>query len=186
MTAASTRERLIQAARQCLLERGHQACSVKFIAEQAGVNHGLVHHYFGSKERLWLAVMAAEAERLRASLAAAPDSFLQGFFVPELMQRPDRLRLAVEFLGLAKALPEVRQALCEHFRLNRQMVQRRLGLQDEATATLAFGALFGLVIQSGLDAELPVQAAVERMLSMLAGPADSGAARVAHASRLHR
>ncbi len=186
MTATPTRERLIQAARQCLLERGHQACSVKVIAEQAGVNHGLVHHYFGSKERLWLAVMASEAERIRASLAAAPDSFLAGLFVPECMHRPDRLRLAVEFLGLAKAMPEVRAALCEHFRLNRLMVQRRLGLQDEATATLTFAALFGLVIQSGLDAELPVAAALERMLDLLAGRNDSGPSRVAHSGRSQR
>ena len=150
------------------------------------MNHGLVHHYFGSKERLWLAVMANEAERLRASLAAAPDSFLQGFFVPELMQRPDRLRLMVEFLGLAKAMPEVASGLCNYFRLHRQMVRRHLGLQDEATATLVCATLFGLAIQSGVDAELPVQAAIERMLSMLARPADSGAARVAQANRLHR
>ena len=181
MTAATTRERLIQAARQCLLERGHQACSVKTIAEVAGVNHGLVHHYFGSKEGLWLAVIATEAEGLRTALATAPDTFLQGFYMPELMRRPDRMRLAMEFISLARTMPEVRTSLCEHFRLNRQMVQRRLGLHDDAAATLAFAALFGLVIQSGLDPELPVQAAIERMLGLL-GARQEGAEAPARAA----
>jgi len=186
MTATATRERLIQAARQCLLERGHQDCSVKVIAEQAGVNHGLVHHYFGSKERLWLAVMASEAERIRASLAVPPDRFLEGFYVPEWLQRADRLRLMVEFLGLAKALPEAAKALCEQFRLHRQMVHRHLGLADETTATLVCATLFGLAIQSGLDAELPVEAAVARLLGMLALSRETRAEGPAPSTRRQR
>ena len=70
MTSATTQERLVQAARQCLLERGHQACSVKVIAGQAGGNHGLVHHYFGGRTEVFIGLVerlgAAREDQLRA------------------------------------------------------------------------------------------------------------------------
>lgn len=164
---ATTRERLLDAARACLIEQGHQACSVKAIAGRAGVNHGLVHHYFGSKEQLWLELIAREAERVRGALDGSRVRFLDGFYLPSLLRHPDRMRLAVELLGLAKTLPDVGQALREHFRLNRQAVQRQLGIADEVTGTLVFGALFGMAIQGTLDPDLPVQAAAERLLALL-------------------
>jgi AcrR family transcriptional regulator len=167
MRAMTTRDRLIDAARQCLLARGHQACSVKAIAEAAGVNHGLVHHYFGSKEQLWVAVVEREAERLRGSLEAAPEAFMDRFYVPELLRHPDRMRLAVELLALSRSAPAVAGALREHFRLNRQAVARRFGIADEPAATLLFAALFGMVIHSGLDPELPVEAAARHLMNLL-------------------
>ena len=41
--------------RKSLIKEGHRRCKIKFIADYAGVNHGLVHHYFGSKEELMVA-----------------------------------------------------------------------------------------------------------------------------------
>jgi AcrR family transcriptional regulator len=186
MTSAATQERLVQAARQCLLERGHQACSVKVIAGQAGVNHGLVHHYFGSKEQLWLAVLRREAEQLRAQLTQAPERFMDDFFVPALVRHPDRMRLFMEFLALARTYPAVAQGLREQFRLNRAALQRQLGLEDPAVVTLAFAALFGLAIQAGLDPELKVEPAAALLLERLAamaGQPQPGPAQPRHGGR---
>ena len=182
----TTRERLIDAARQCLLERGHQASSVKAIAEVAGVNHGLVHHYFGAKEQLWVAVVEREAERLRGSLEATQEGFMDRFYVPELLRHPDRMRLAIEFLGLARSAPAVADALREHFRLNRQAIGRRFGITDDATTTLVFAALFGMVIHAGLDPELAVESAAQRLLNLLhAGPIERGKMPAQRSRRNH-
>jgi AcrR family transcriptional regulator len=43
---------LIDSAARLLEQQGPRSVTVKAIAEQAGVNHGYVHHYFGSKEAL--------------------------------------------------------------------------------------------------------------------------------------
>jgi AcrR family transcriptional regulator len=166
-TKGSTRERLIESARACLLEHGHAACSVKRIAAHAGVNHGLVHHYFGSKEGLLLAVIEREAEGIRDSLRRAPPGLVHSFYKPQMLRHPDRMRLAVELLGLAKAVPGVAEGLREHFRLNREALQRQLGIAEPELATLVFGALFGMAIQSTLDPTLPVEGAAERLLSIL-------------------
>lgn len=45
-------ERLVAAAAELLGEVGPRAMSVRQVAERAGVNHGLVHHYFGGKDGL--------------------------------------------------------------------------------------------------------------------------------------
>ncbi len=50
-------ERLIVAAGELLGEVGPNSMSVRNVAERAGVNHGLVHHYFGGKDGLLKAAM---------------------------------------------------------------------------------------------------------------------------------
>jgi AcrR family transcriptional regulator len=50
-------ERLIVAAGELISEVGPRALSVRGVAERAGVNHGLVHHYFGGKDGLMQAAM---------------------------------------------------------------------------------------------------------------------------------
>ena len=45
------------------------------------------------------------------------------------------MSLRLEFLALAKAYPAVARGLCEQFRLNRALLQRELGLADEAQAS---------------------------------------------------
>lgn len=50
-------EKLIAAAADMLGEVGPRAMTVRGVAERAGVNHGLVHHYFGGKDGLAEAAM---------------------------------------------------------------------------------------------------------------------------------
>jgi len=79
---AASERALIDAATFLLAERGPNAVTVRMIAERAGVNHGLVHHYFGSKQGLVRAVMADIAERGRVSLE-------RGGGVPLVVSDPD-------------------------------------------------------------------------------------------------
>ncbi len=53
---------LIAAAADLLGEVGPKAMTVRMIAERAGVNHGLVHHYFGGKAQLLDAAMTRLVE----------------------------------------------------------------------------------------------------------------------------
>lgn len=55
---------LLDAARKLYAEKGPAAVSVRAVAESAGVNHGLVHRHFGSKEALHRAVLDDLASEL--------------------------------------------------------------------------------------------------------------------------
>src|SRR5690606_66362 len=51
------RQAILSAAREVFAERGFDAASMRAIATAAGVDPALIHHYFGSKDQLFLAAM---------------------------------------------------------------------------------------------------------------------------------
>jgi AcrR family transcriptional regulator len=59
-------EALLDAAEQLLVEVGYAGITTRKLAERAGVNHGLVHYYFGSMEDLLLRVVERFTEQLIA------------------------------------------------------------------------------------------------------------------------
>ncbi|HJN74336.1 MAG TPA: TetR family transcriptional regulator [Myxococcota bacterium] len=58
LTADEARQRLVEAATALFRERPPTEVSVRDIAAGAGVNHGLVHRYFGGKDGLLREVLA--------------------------------------------------------------------------------------------------------------------------------
>jgi len=54
-----TRSSILDAARRTFAEKGFDKASIRAIAADAGVDPALVHHYFGTKEKLFLAAMNA-------------------------------------------------------------------------------------------------------------------------------
>lgn len=59
-----TRETILNAARQALLESGYAGLSTRRIAEAAGVPLSQIHYHFGSKQGLVLDVLAEENRKL--------------------------------------------------------------------------------------------------------------------------
>lgn len=57
---------LLDAAERILVDSGYAAVTTRRLAEEAGVNHGLVHYYFGSVEGLLVQTL----ERFTAQLTA--------------------------------------------------------------------------------------------------------------------
>ncbi|MET0426094.1 MAG: TetR family transcriptional regulator [Actinoplanes sp.] len=54
-----TKEAILSAARATFAEKGYDKASIRAIAGDAGVDPALVHHYFGTKEKLFLASLNA-------------------------------------------------------------------------------------------------------------------------------
>jgi AcrR family transcriptional regulator len=55
--APDTRAAILEAARESFGEKGFAGTSVRAVATRAGVDSALVHHYFGTKDDLFLAAM---------------------------------------------------------------------------------------------------------------------------------
>ncbi|RIJ70852.1 TetR/AcrR family transcriptional regulator [Nakamurella silvestris] len=115
-----TREAILTAARALFAQKGFRATSIRSVAAEAGVDPALVHHYFGTKEQLFLAgvqvavdipttvagVLEAEQGRIgealvRAILQAwdseARPSLLGAF--RQALTDPSASRMMSEFLG---------------------------------------------------------------------------------------
>ena len=63
---SAAEEALLDAAERLLVEVGHAGITTRKLAEEAGVNHGLVHYYFGSNEALLVRALERFTERLIA------------------------------------------------------------------------------------------------------------------------
>jgi AcrR family transcriptional regulator len=71
---------LLDAAERLLVSEGRGRISTRRVAQEAGVNHGLVHYYFGSMEELFVQVLERFTERLIArqrAMYAADIPFLE-------------------------------------------------------------------------------------------------------------
>src|SRR5438093_2057418 len=71
---------LLDAAERLLIDEGHAGITTRKVAAEAGVNHGLVHYYFGSIEELLFQAMERYTERLldrQRGLYAAEMPFIE-------------------------------------------------------------------------------------------------------------
>jgi AcrR family transcriptional regulator len=77
---AAAEEALLDGAERLLLDVGYAGITTRRLAEEAGVNHGLVHYYFGSNEALLVRALERFTERLidrQRELYAADEPFVE-------------------------------------------------------------------------------------------------------------
>jgi len=94
-----TREAIIDAARRQFSERGYRATTLRSVASEAGVDHRLLLHYFGSKRRLF----AASIE-----LPVDPEGLLERAFAAG---EHDRARVVAQIILGVLEEPQNRQRL---------------------------------------------------------------------------
>jgi AcrR family transcriptional regulator len=105
---SSTRELLIAATSQIMVEDGYAAATSRRVAALAGVKPALVHYYFPTMDELYLAVFRIGATIYldRQQQALASDRPLHAFW--ETLTAPKDTRLLLEFMGLANHRKEIR------------------------------------------------------------------------------
>ena len=88
-TVVSAEEALLDASERLLVDVGYARITTRRLAETAGVNHGLVHYYFGSNENLLVRALERFTERLverQRALYAGDEPF------------PEKWRTAMRYL----------------------------------------------------------------------------------------
>ena len=65
------REQILDAANALFSERGYDEVSIEDIASSAGVTRGLVHHYFGGRKEVYIALLERLGARARRTTTAA-------------------------------------------------------------------------------------------------------------------
>ncbi|TDW60557.1 TetR/AcrR family transcriptional regulator [Kribbella pratensis] len=99
-----TRGEILQAARESFADKGFSATSIRAVARQAGVDAALVHHYFDSKEELFIEAMAipVDPRQIAATIVNGPRTEIGR-------------RIATAFLGVWES-PEGQQRMKALFR----------------------------------------------------------------------
>lgn len=92
---AAVMDAVLDAATELIADRGPNAVTVRAIAERAGVNHALVHRYFGTKDDLIGSVIDREVARFKA-IAGEGDP-AQTF--PRMLGALSERRVYVRFLA---------------------------------------------------------------------------------------
>jgi AcrR family transcriptional regulator len=160
-------QRIVDAMRTCIASRGIAGATFEHVSREAGVSRGLLHYYFGTKERLLIEVLRGDAEvrigALDEPLAAAKtaedvlDVFVAG--AEEILQSdPGFYVLIFELFTAGRQNPDIQAELAQVYegsRLHVAEILRRkesegvlsLRFDPETTVTFMFGAADGAALQ---------------------------------------
>ncbi len=160
----STREQnvtaLMDAAERLLVRVGTAGTTTRSIAAEAGLNHGLVHYYFGSMEELLLQVLERFTERLTTRQRE-----MYGADVPFI----EKWRQAMGFLDedLEAGYPKIWFEL-QSLAWNRPELRDRL-IQVEAGWRELLTDAFGRALREEYGLDWPVDAVVSLVVTFNLG-----------------
>jgi AcrR family transcriptional regulator len=152
--SAVTRQVILAAARELFAAHGVDGVSVRQIAAKAGVNHALVHRYFGAKDEMVAAILFAEGERISAMGRPEADTATSLAAMREILLHTvaDRrtsllLMLRAEIDGLAPELMLAGTPLRPLATLQEWLAERApegTGVDTQALAMVVGAAMVGL------------------------------------------
>ena len=154
-------QRIIAAMRTSVGTRGAAASTFDHVAREAGVSRGLLHYYFGSKERLLVEVVRRDAD---VRIAQLDDGFRSADSAAEVVQvllgllqefvgdAPGSQAVLYEMLSASRRSDDIRAELAELYRRWRDHLARLLReKQDEGVVELRADAdaVAGILIALG-------------------------------------
>jgi AcrR family transcriptional regulator len=136
-------EALLDAAERLLVSVGHASITTRLVAQEAGVNHGLVHYYFGSVDELLLQALERFTGRVLDRQRA-----MYGTDAPFA----EKWRIAVGFIeeDLAAGYPKVWAEL-EVLASNKPEMRERLRGVNDSWRSLLRDALAQAIDEYDLD-----------------------------------
>jgi AcrR family transcriptional regulator len=174
-------ERIVDAMRACVASRGIAGATFEHVSREAGVSRGLLHYYFGTKERLLIEVLrkdsetrfamlgeplgaAASADEVIAVLVSGAEDVLQsdpGFYV-----------ILFELFTAGRQNPDIQAELAALYRQSQKHVADilrekeaegvlKLRFPAEACVTYLFAAADGAALQRLTDPERDFSKVIE-------------------------
>ena len=193
------REQILNAAHAVALREGIDGVTVRAVAAEAGLSHGLLVFYFGQKEQLVAALLdrvLATAALLQvpddlARRAPAPDRLraLLRHELERLAHEPHDFRLFLEYWALGTRQPSIRArvaAALERYRDALRVLADDMlradpgapaGVTPDGFAAVAVSLISGCALQAMVDPEAfdmdAYLAAVRGIIEQLGAPTDA-------------
>jgi AcrR family transcriptional regulator len=143
-------QRIIDAMRDSVATRGAAASTFEHVAREAGVSRGLLHYYFGTKERLLVEVVRRDAEirvaRLDEPLGRAKTvddvlDVLVSSLTDLIQNEPGFFLLLYELFSAGRRNPEIQHEVGQLFERTRSHVAEVLKAKErEGVLNLRFDA----------------------------------------------
>lgn len=143
-------QRIVDAMRESVAKRGAAGSTFEHVAREAGVSRGLLHYYFGTKERLLVEVVRRDTElrveRLDERLAPAQsvDGVIEALVssLTEVIENePGFFLLLYELFSAGRRNPDIQKEVGQLFERTRSHVAEVLRSKDEeGVLSLRFSA----------------------------------------------
>jgi len=133
-------QRIVDAMRDSVARRGAAGSTFEHVAREAGVSRGLLHYYFGTKERLLVEVVRRDSElrveRLDERLAPAKsvDDVLDALvasLTDMIENEPGFFLLLYELFSAGRRNPDIQHEVGQLFERTRSHVAEVLRSKDE-------------------------------------------------------
>lgn len=186
--ASDARQRILVAAREAFGGAGFDGATIRGIAGSAGVDPALVHHYFGTKERLFVAAthLPVDVAALLPRVLDGPPERVGHRLVEVFLETWDEPSTRMALLGMLRsAVSDERAAAMTRALLLTEAlapIVAGLGVPDAAMrATLVGSQLAGLAMiryvirvepLASADAAILVEAVGPTLTRYLSGPLD--------------
>lgn len=174
-------KRIVAAMRESVAERGAAGSTFEHVAREAGVSRGLLHYYFGTKERLLVEVVRRDTELRVARLdemlekAETVDAVLDGLVasLTDMIENdPGFFLLLYELFSAGRRNPDIRHEVGQLFERTRSHVAEVLNAKEaegvlklrfdaEAVVSYLFALGDGFALQTLSDPERDNSAALE-------------------------
>ncbi|MGN6201154.1 MAG: TetR/AcrR family transcriptional regulator [Solirubrobacterales bacterium] len=143
-------QRIVDAMRESVARRGAAGSTFEHVAREAGVSRGLLHYYFGTKERLLVEVVRRDTElrveRLDERLAGAKsvDDVIEALVASlndMIENEPGFFFLLFELFSAGRRNPDIEKEVGQLFERTRSHVAEVLNSkQEEGVVSLRFPA----------------------------------------------
>jgi AcrR family transcriptional regulator len=143
-------QRIVDAMRKSVAERGAAGSTFEHVAREAGVSRGLLHYYFGTKERLLVEVVRRDTE-LRIEMLDEPlgkaktvDDVLDvlvTYLLDLIENEPEYFLLLFELFSAGRRNPDIQRELAQLFERTRGHVGEILRAKEaEGVLNLRYDA----------------------------------------------
>ena len=173
--------RIVDAMRESVAKRGAAGSTFEHVAREAGVSRGLLHYYFGTKERLLVEVVRRDSEirvaRLDKPLAEAKSvddvlDVLVSSLTDLIDNEPAFFLLLYELFSAGRRNPEIQREVGQLFDRTRSHVAEileqkeregvlKLRYDAEAIVAYLFAAADGFALQALSEPGRDISAALE-------------------------
>jgi AcrR family transcriptional regulator len=143
-------KRIVDAMRDSVAQRGAAGSTFEHVAREAGVSRGLLHYYFGTKERLLVEVVRRDAELRVARLdemigqAKTVDDVLDGLvssLTDMIENEPGFFLLLYELFSAGRRNPDIQREVGQLFERTRSHVAVVMrAKENEGVLSLRFDA----------------------------------------------